>query len=414
MIDYCHVIVDGLSVKKISQYISDVLQGASDVLNINEKSFDYYDYWYNFQTQYSQNCFEQDINYWIGELKGISLFEEFPVYKNSEESNLPFRLILDDDMSDKVKSICKNNEMTEFIFFLSIYAMFLHAFIAQKDITIGVPFSCKHSIDSDNDFGQYVNTLVFRSSNIDKNQNIAYEKYGLAQEFSFVDLLSAKGDSNLVLVPDFMCKYRNSLDGNYYIFNPIMEEVTCESECSDIAKDADDIVIYISTGSIINNQEFLYKCIEASLLIPNCEVHISAGVNFDEILKKYGDYSQLFVYKFAPQKAILNRAKLFITHGGMNSVCESIYYKTPMVIIPFVNDEYLNAIMVEQNNFGEMLKLNVSEQQLFETISRVICDESIANSISDASELMKSTNALEEVLTYFQSVVQKKTINSNM
>lgn len=69
MIDYCHVIVDGLSVKKISQYISDVLQGASDVLNINEKSFDYYDYWYNFQTQYSQNCFEQDINYWIGELK---------------------------------------------------------------------------------------------------------------------------------------------------------------------------------------------------------------------------------------------------------------------------------------------------------------------------------------------------------
>ena len=172
MIDYCHVIVDGLSVKKISQYISDVLQGASDVLNINEKSFDYYDYWYNFQTQYSQNCFEQDINYWIGELKGISLFEEFPVYKNSEESNLPFRLILDDDMSDKVKSICKNNEMTEFIFFLSIYAMFLHAFIAQKDITIGVPFSCKHSIDSDNDFGQYVNTLVFRSSNIDKNQNI--------------------------------------------------------------------------------------------------------------------------------------------------------------------------------------------------------------------------------------------------
>ena len=243
---------------------------------------------------------------------------------------------------------------------------------------------------------------------------VAYEKYGLAQEFSFVDLLSAKGDSNLVLVPDFMCKYRNSLDGNYYIFNPIMEEVTCESECSDIAKDADDIVIYISTGSIINNQEFLYKCIEASLLIPNCEVHISAGVNFDEILKKYGDYSQLFVYKFAPQKAILNRAKLFITHGGMNSVCESIYYKTPMVIIPFVNDEYLNAIMVEQNNFGEMLKLNVSEQQLFETISRVICDESIANSISDASELMKSTNALEEVLTYFQSVVQKKTINSNM
>ena len=98
----------------------------------------------------------------------------------------------------------------------------------------------------------------------------------------------------------------------------------------------------------------------------------------------------------------------------MNSVCESIYYKTPMVIIPFVNDEYLNAIMVEQNNFGEMLKLNVSEQQLFETISRVICDESIANSISDASELMKSTNALEDVLTYFQSVVQKKTINSNM
>lgn len=63
-----------------------------------------------------------------------------------------------------------------------------------------------------------------------------------------------------------------------------------------------------------------------------------------------------FVYPFVPQLEVLQKASLFITHGGMNSVNEALYYGTPMIVIPVGNDQPTVARQIETLHLGKYMK----------------------------------------------------------
>ncbi len=44
--------------------------------------------------------------------------------------------------------------------------------------------------------------------------------------------------------------------------------------------------------------------------------------------------SNFKLYNYAPQLDILQDTDLFITHGGMNSSSEILYFGVPMLVIP--------------------------------------------------------------------------------
>lgn len=58
---------------------------------------------------------------------------------------------------------------------------------------------------------------------------------------------------------------------------------------------------------------------------------------------KGGDYHDLpgspLVVEYAPQLELLARARLTITHAGLNTVLESLSYGVPLVAIPITNDQ---------------------------------------------------------------------------
>lgn len=61
----------------------------------------------------------------------------------------------------------------------------------------------------------------------------------------------------------------------------------------------------------------------------NVTVVLSVCRNFDQA--KLGQVPQnLFINQFVDQMAILEKADLFITHDGRNSVNEALYYKVPV------------------------------------------------------------------------------------
>ncbi len=48
-----------------------------------------------------------------------------------------------------------------------------------------------------------------------------------------------------------------------------------------------------------------------------------------------------------PQLEVLKQANLFITHGGMNSSSESLYFGVPMIVIPVMGDQPIVAQRIE-------------------------------------------------------------------
>lgn len=94
-----------------------------------------------------------------------------------------------------------------------------------------------------------------------------------------------------------------------------------------------DKLVYISMGTVNNDMMPLYKsCIEAFRdsgfqVILSVGNMVSAQV-FDTLPEN------ISVFPYVDQIAVLNKADVFISHCGMNSASESLYFGVPLVMLP--------------------------------------------------------------------------------
>ena len=152
-------------------------------------------------------------------------------------------------------------------------------------------------------------------------------------------------------------------------------------------------LIYISLGTIVNNAKSFYKkCIRA-FEHENVQVIMSIGslVSRERLGKIPDNFS---IYSFVPQLEVLENADVFITHGGMNSVSESLYYGVPMIVIPFMADQPLNAKRIEELHLGKKIEYkNITSEIIRTTTLSVMENSSIHKQILKIKKEMRSKNA---------------------
>ena len=113
--------------------------------------------------------------------------------------------------------------------------------------------------------------------------------------------------------------------------------------------------IYISMGTVNNVMLPLYRsCIE-SLAGEDRELILSVGdqVSMDAL----GSLPEnVRVFHHVDQIAVLQEADVFITHCGMNSVSEALYYGVPLVMLPQTSEQGGVAERVRQLGAGILVK----------------------------------------------------------
>lgn len=123
-------------------------------------------------------------------------------------------------------------------------------------------------------------------------------------------------------------------------------------------------VIYISLGTVFNDKGDFYRlCFEAFADL-NARVVMSVGSKID--IARLGTIPSNFIVKpFVPQLQLLERAALFITHSGMNSVSEGLWAGVPLLMIPQAADQRSIAQHVQRLGAGKMLpKTKLNAQHL--------------------------------------------------
>lgn len=60
----------------------------------------------------------------------------------------------------------------------------------------------------------------------------------------------------------------------------------------------------------------------------------------------------------------MENVRVFISHGGWNSLTEGIHYKKPMIILPCFGDQIPNSESFSRNKIGVVLKNKHAENGL--------------------------------------------------
>ncbi|NBM17013.1 macrolide family glycosyltransferase [Streptomyces sp. GC420] len=155
---------------------------------------------------------------------------------------------------------------------------------------------------------------------------------------------------------------------------------------------ADRPVLLISLGTAATGwPEFFSTAVEA-FRDSEWDVLMTVGDNADPAA--FGPLpANIDIRRYAPQLDVLRHARLFITHGGMNSTMESLYHGVPMVVVPQSNEQRANALRVEELGLGRHLaKEDVTAQSLRETAARVAADASVADRVRAMREGMRSVD----------------------
>ncbi len=135
-------------------------------------------------------------------------------------------------------------------------------------------------------------------------------------------------------------------------------------------------LIYISLGSVHNQKlDFYRDCLTAFADTPH-QVVMSVGRHI-----RIGDLGtipqNIHVHAWVPQLEVIRQAALFISHGGMNSINESLYFDVPLLMVPQQTEQAYSARRIQQLGAGLCLRPSrVSPQRLRSMAEQILCQPS--------------------------------------
>jgi zeaxanthin glucosyltransferase len=133
-------------------------------------------------------------------------------------------------------------------------------------------------------------------------------------------------------------------------------------------------VIYMSLGTTRNVQAFVFRMVSEACRDLDLQLVISLGGRFDPDM--FHDLpGNPLVTKYAPQLELVRLATIVITHGGSNTVFETLLEGKPMVAIPLAHDQPAIAARLARLGIAEVLPvMRLTVRQIHRAVTKVLND----------------------------------------
>ena len=149
----------------------------------------------------------------------------------------------------------------------------------------------------------------------------------------------------------------------------------------------DGALVYLSLGSLGSADVALMQTLVDTLADSPCRVIVSKGPQHEQITLA----KNMVGAEFLPQTSILPQVDLVITHGGNNTVTESLYFGKPMVVLPLFWDQYDNAQRIEETGLGIRLDTyGHAPEELRTAVERLLADDGLARRLAAGSRQLQS------------------------
>ncbi|XP_074599745.1 putative UDP-glucosyltransferase YojK [Brevipalpus obovatus] len=193
---------------------------------------------------------------------------------------------------------------------------------------------------------------------------------------------------------------------NWYRVDCCVRESNKKFEIPSKLQNLSGKLIFFSMGSLASMDHDIMKMLLKVLSKSPHRFIVSTGACGDELEL----YDNMWGEPYVDQIAILQTVDLVITHGGNNTVMETLYYAQPMIVIPYFFDQLDNAQRVEEKQVGRRINIwDFDEEKLLNTIEEVLNDNQMRENVKRISENMKKSTSREEAAKKIEDLV-----NSNL
>ena len=149
-------------------------------------------------------------------------------------------------------------------------------------------------------------------------------------------------------------------------------------------------VVYISMGTVNNDLMPFYKsCIDA---FSGTDYQVIMSVGNLVSLNDFGKLPEnISVYSNVDQIAVLEKADAFVSHAGMNSVSESLYFEVPLVLLPQTPEQ--NGVASRVCEFGAGIKLNKMDGKIvLDAVNKILTDSTYKDNSALVSHGFKNSS----------------------
>jgi MGT family glycosyltransferase len=163
-------------------------------------------------------------------------------------------------------------------------------------------------------------------------------------------------------------------------------------------------LVYVSLGTLQCANRGLLKTIDAALARCSINAIFGAG-NWQHVKRSQDDFDALQVLDYAPQKKILKHVSLCITHGGMNTVIEALFYGVPLIVLPITNDQPGIAQRVSHAGVGVVENVKTISVERMETaIISVLQSNEIRSRVVQMQKSIRESGGVVKAAEYVEAV----------
>ena len=215
---------------------------------------------------------------------------------------------------------------------------------------------------------------------------------------SLLDIVQNDNETNTIVYTSKYFQPRSeTFSDKYHFIGPSIRPIT-----NPIEKTADKLV-YISMGTINQNRDFYRNCIHL-LGQTDWQVVISMGTNPEH----YEDLpDNIQIYESVDQMAVLSVADAFITHCGMNSASEGLYFQVPLVLFPQTPEQDAVAKRVEELGAGVRLK-SISENDILQALRQIIYEPGYKDNAAKISESFRACGGAVEGKLFLERITDNR------
>lgn len=212
---------------------------------------------------------------------------------------------------------------------------------------------------------------------------------------SLLDIVQNDNDTNtIVYTSRYFQPCAETFSDRYHFIGPSIRPVT------DPVEKTSDKTVYISMGTINQNRQFYRNCIDV-LSQTGWQVIISMGTNTDS----FDDLPEnIQVHESVDQMAVLSIADAFVTHCGMNSASEGLYYGVPLVLFPQTPEQDAVAKRTEELGAGFRLK-SISGMDILDALTTVINEPQYKAAAEQISGSFKNCGGADEAKDFLEQIV---------